>query len=88
MAIALIVLAIGSVVAGYVGLGARFEHFLEPSFAPQAAPSRRGRRARVTLMVVSSSSRSSASGSRVLLPARTASAPTRWPTFAVSDRCC
>src|SRR5262249_39309676 len=35
MAIALIVLAIGSVVAGWVGIGARFEHFLEPSFAPQ-----------------------------------------------------
>ena len=30
MAIVLIVLAVGSVVAGYVGLGARFEHFLEP----------------------------------------------------------
>jgi NADH-quinone oxidoreductase subunit L len=35
MAIALVVLAIGSVVAGYAGLGGRFEHFLEPSFAPQ-----------------------------------------------------
>jgi len=32
MAIALIVLAIGSVVAGYVSFGGRFEHFLEPSF--------------------------------------------------------
>src|SRR4029078_2724274 len=39
MAFALIVLAIGSVVAGYVGLSGRFETFLEPSFArpPEAA---------------------------------------------------
>src|SRR5207244_5938727 len=36
MAVALIVLAIGSVAAGWVGLGGRFAHFLEPSFAPQA----------------------------------------------------
>ena len=34
MAIALVVLAIGSVVAGWVGIGGRFEHFLEPSFGP------------------------------------------------------
>ena len=33
MAIALIVLAIGSVFAGYAGLSGRFERFLEPSFA-------------------------------------------------------
>jgi NADH-quinone oxidoreductase subunit L len=33
MALALIVLAIGSVVAGWAGIGGRFEHFLEPSFA-------------------------------------------------------
>jgi NADH-quinone oxidoreductase subunit L len=33
MAIALIALAIGSVVAGYVSLGGGFERFLEPSFA-------------------------------------------------------
>jgi NADH-quinone oxidoreductase subunit L len=32
MAFALIVLAIGSVTAGLLGLGGRFEHFLEPSF--------------------------------------------------------
>jgi len=32
MAVALIVLAIGSVVAGYVSFGGRFERFLEPSF--------------------------------------------------------
>src|SRR5262245_338 len=38
MALALIVLAVGSVVAGYVALGGRFEHFLAPSFGPEAAP--------------------------------------------------
>jgi NADH-quinone oxidoreductase subunit L len=32
MAAALIVLAIGSVTAGWLGLGGRFEHFLEPAF--------------------------------------------------------
>ena len=32
MAIALVVLAIGSIVAGWVGIGGRFERFLEPSF--------------------------------------------------------
>jgi len=38
MALALNVLAIGSLVAGWVGIGGRFEHFLEPSFtAPGAA---------------------------------------------------
>jgi NADH-quinone oxidoreductase subunit L len=37
MALALIVLAAGSVVAGYAGLGGRFEHFLAPSFSPQTA---------------------------------------------------
>jgi NADH-quinone oxidoreductase subunit L len=34
MAIALIVLAVGSVAAGWAGIGGRFEHFLEPSFGP------------------------------------------------------
>src|SRR5262249_44140024 len=33
MAFALVVLAIGSVLAGYAGIGGRFEHFLEPSFS-------------------------------------------------------
>jgi NADH-quinone oxidoreductase subunit L len=33
MAFALVILAVGSVVAGYAGLGGRFERFLEPSFA-------------------------------------------------------
>jgi NADH-quinone oxidoreductase subunit L len=32
MAVALIVLAVGSVFAGYASLGGRFDHFLEPSF--------------------------------------------------------
>jgi NADH-quinone oxidoreductase subunit L len=45
MAIALVILAIGSVVAGYVGIpealvhgGNRIEHFLEPSFHAQGVP--------------------------------------------------
>jgi NADH-quinone oxidoreductase subunit L len=33
MAFALIALAIGSITAGWLGLGGRFEHFLEPSFS-------------------------------------------------------
>src|SRR4249920_563505 len=33
MAIALVVLAVGSIAAGWVGIGGRFEKFLEPSFA-------------------------------------------------------
>jgi NADH-quinone oxidoreductase subunit L len=54
MAFALIVLAIGSVVAGYVSLGGRFEHFLEPSFAPQHAGEVSEHGLELTLMVVSS----------------------------------
>jgi NADH-quinone oxidoreductase subunit L len=54
MAIVLILLAVGSVVAGYVGLGARFEHFLEPSFAPQTAEVAAHSGLEVTLMAVSS----------------------------------
>lgn len=55
MALALIVLAIGSIVAGYVGLGARFEHFLAPSFAPEAAEAVAADHGlELTLMVVSS----------------------------------
>jgi NADH-quinone oxidoreductase subunit L len=53
MAIALIVLAIGSIVAGYVGLGGRFEHFLEPSFAPQAAEAAAESTPELALMAVS-----------------------------------
>jgi NADH-quinone oxidoreductase subunit L len=54
MAFALIVLAIGSVIAGYVGLGGRFEHFLAPSFAPEAAEAATDSGLELTLMVVSS----------------------------------
>jgi NADH-quinone oxidoreductase subunit L len=54
MAIVLVVLAIGSVLAGYVGLGSRFDHFLEPSFAPQAAEAATDTSLEMTLMVVSS----------------------------------
>jgi NADH-quinone oxidoreductase subunit L len=53
MAIALVVLAIGSVVAGYAGLGGRFEHFLEPSFAPQGVEAAAESGADVALMGVS-----------------------------------
>jgi NADH-quinone oxidoreductase subunit L len=53
MAFALIVLAIGSVVAGWVGLGGRFEHFLEPSFAPQAVHEVADTSAEIPLMIVS-----------------------------------
>jgi len=54
MALALIVLAVGSIVAGYVALGGRFEHFLEPSFGPEAAPAAADAGLEMTLMVVSS----------------------------------
>jgi len=37
MAVALVVLAVGSVVAGWVGIGGRFEKFLEPSFGEPVA---------------------------------------------------
>jgi len=53
MALALIVLAIGSVFAGYIGLGGRFEHFLEPSFAPQAVHEVADASAETTLMILS-----------------------------------
>jgi NADH-quinone oxidoreductase subunit L len=54
MALALVVLAIGSVVAGYASLGGRFERFLEPSFAPQQVEEVADRGLELTLMVVSS----------------------------------
>ena len=54
MALALIVLAIGSVIAGYVSLGGGFARFLEPSFAPQHAEQAADRGLEITLMVVSS----------------------------------
>jgi NADH-quinone oxidoreductase subunit L len=54
MAIALVVLAAGSVLAGYAGLGGRFAHFLEPSFGG-ALVERSGEGAtETTLMAVSS----------------------------------
>jgi NADH-quinone oxidoreductase subunit L len=60
MALALIVLAIGSVFAGYVSLGGRLEHFLEPSFAAQVAgsvrlqPDQADGGTEMTLMVIAS----------------------------------
>ena len=54
MAFALIVLAIGSVVAGYAGLGGRFERFLAPSFAVPTDTATAGAGVETTLMVVSS----------------------------------
>ena len=53
MAFALIVLAVGSVFAGYAGLGGRFEHFLEPSFAPQMVDVATDATGELTLMFVS-----------------------------------
>src|SRR5581483_1707645 len=53
MAIALIVLAIGSVAAGWIGIGGRFEHFLEPAFAPQTAEVASEGGVELTLMLVS-----------------------------------
>jgi NADH-quinone oxidoreductase subunit L len=60
MAIALIVLAVGSVLAGYVGLPAVlggpnwFEHFLEPSFGVHAADEGAAHAPELLLMLVSS----------------------------------
>ena len=54
MAVALIVLAIGSVVAGWVGVSGRFEHFLEPSFGPREIEAVADAGLEMTLMVVSS----------------------------------
>ena len=53
MALALVVLAIGSVVAGYVGLGGRFEHFLEPAFNVQTTEVAAEGGVETTLMIVS-----------------------------------
>jgi NADH-quinone oxidoreductase subunit L len=54
MAIALIVLAVGSVVAGWVGIGGRFEQFLEPAFGVHTAEvSAEGAGLELTLMGVS-----------------------------------
>src|SRR5262249_59422677 len=60
MAVALVVLAVGSVVAGYAGLpealggGDWFARFLEPSFAPQAHEEVAEHGLELTLMLVSS----------------------------------
>ncbi len=54
MAIALIVLAIGSALAGYASLGGRFERFLEPSFGPQTIEGAGAEGLETTLMAVSS----------------------------------
>ena len=54
MAFALIVLAIGSVLAGYVGLSGRFEMYLEPSFAVRTAEAATESGLEWTLMGVSS----------------------------------
>jgi NADH-quinone oxidoreductase subunit L len=57
MAFALIVLAGGSIVAGYAGLSGRFERFLAPSFAlppPEAVPGVDAGSLETTLMIVSS----------------------------------
>src|SRR5262245_10519819 len=60
MALALVVLAAGSVVAGYVGLpealggGDWFAKFLEPSFAPQPVEEAAAHGVELTLMLVSS----------------------------------
>jgi NADH-quinone oxidoreductase subunit L len=58
MAFALIVLAIGSVTAGWLGLGGRFEHFLEPSFnvgtvRPESSAGLADGNIETTLMIVS-----------------------------------
>jgi NADH-quinone oxidoreductase subunit L len=52
MAVALIVLAIGSAAAGWAGIGGRFEHFLEPSFGAAAGEAVEGG-PETTLMIVS-----------------------------------
>jgi len=53
MAFALIVLAIGSVTAGWLGLGERFERFLEPSFGAAAGGETVAAGPETTLMAVS-----------------------------------
>jgi NADH-quinone oxidoreductase subunit L len=61
MAFALVVLAIGSVTAGWLGLGGRFERFLEPSFSsassvrlqPDVVPAGDVASIETTLMIVS-----------------------------------
>ncbi|HWW87499.1 MAG TPA: NADH-quinone oxidoreductase subunit L [Vicinamibacterales bacterium] len=54
MAFALIVLAVGSVAAGWVGLGGRFEHFLEPAVSTPAVELATTAGLETSLMIVSS----------------------------------
>ena len=54
MAVALIVLAIGSAIAGYVSLGGWLEHFLEPSFGLHAVEEAGEGGGAAAMMVVSS----------------------------------
>jgi NADH-quinone oxidoreductase subunit L len=54
MAVALVVLAIGSVAAGYAGLGGRFARFLEPSFGGALVEGPAEGSVELTLMIVSS----------------------------------
>jgi NADH-quinone oxidoreductase subunit L len=53
MALALVVLAIGSVAAGWIGIGGRFEHFLEPSFGTAVSEVAVEGGPEMTLMIVS-----------------------------------
>ena len=53
MALALIVLAIGSIAAGWAGIGGRFEHFLEPSFGAAVTEGIVEGGPETTLMIVS-----------------------------------
>jgi NADH-quinone oxidoreductase subunit L len=53
MAVALVVLAAGSVLAGYAGLSGRFERFLAPSFGPPVVDASADGGLETTLMLVS-----------------------------------
>jgi NADH-quinone oxidoreductase subunit L len=53
MALALVVLAIGSVAAGWAGIGGRFEHFLAPSFGSAVSEGVIEGGPETTLMIVS-----------------------------------
>ena len=53
MALALVVLAIGSIAAGWAGIGGRFEHFLEPSFGSAVHEGAVEGGPETTLMIVS-----------------------------------
>jgi NADH-quinone oxidoreductase subunit L len=53
MALALVVLAVGSIAAGWAGIGGRFEHFLEPSFGSAVHEGAVEGGPETTLMIVS-----------------------------------